>query len=445
MSKSNIELEVTRYKAKNPKSALLQLEAQRYLPGGSSRGTSYFDPYPHFIEKGTGPFLFDVDGNKYLDLMINATSLILGHAHPEITAVITDQASKGTAFSGPTESQISFSKVLIGRIPSFDKVRFTNSGTEATMMSIRAARQYTGKGKILKIEGGYHGSHEYVSVSVYPPASKLDPERALPIKEYTSQPDSILDQVYVTPFNDLESVQNILSRYHEEIACVIVEPVVSSFGYLPAQKEFLITLRKLTKELNVVLIFDEVQSFRIAPGGAQEYFNVIPDMTALGKIIGGGLPIGAFGGKDDIMAVFDPTGGGAAVAHAGTFNANPMAMRAGEIVMEHLTDEVYESINHLGTTLRDQLSTLLSEFEIDATVTGIASMFGVHFSKNPIHNYRDVLMGDRDLKRAFFVGMLNENVLLQSGVAGSLNVLNTEEHVSMFIDSARNVLRRIRQ
>ena len=144
--------------------------------------------------------------------MINATSLILGHAHPEVTAVIADQASKGTAFSGPTESQISFSKVLIGRIPSFDKVRFTNSGTEATMMSIRAARQYTGKGKILKIEGGYHGSHEYVSVSVYPPASKLDPERTLPIKEYTSQPDSILDQVYVIPFNDLESVENILSR-----------------------------------------------------------------------------------------------------------------------------------------------------------------------------------------------------------------------------------------
>ena len=240
----------------------MQRKASRYLPGGSSRGTAYFDPYPHFIEKGKGAYVYDVDGNEYLDFMINATSLILGHANRDISSVIKDQIDLGAAYSGPTESQIDLAEILCERIPSIDTIRFTNSGTEATMMAIRAARRYTGKEKIVKIEGGYHGSHEYVSVSVYTPRDKLDPTGPAPIPEYDGQPKNVAEGVFVVEYNDIEGMRDVLDRYAHEIACVIMEPVVSSFGYLPADQEYLEFVRTKTSELGIVLIFDEVQSFR---------------------------------------------------------------------------------------------------------------------------------------------------------------------------------------
>ena len=444
MDTYKLQAEIENYVSRTPRSAALQKEAEQFLPGGSSRGTAYFEPYPHFIEKGEGAYIYDVDGNKYLDLMINATSLILGHAHPDIAAVISDQSRKGAAFSGPTESQIRLAKILSERIPSVDTIRFTNSGTEGTMMAVRAAREFTGKEKILKFEGGYHGSHEYVAVSVYPSQEKLDPLGPSALPEYSSQPSSILNGVYVVSYNDSESAEKILRDNADEIACVIMEPVVSSFGYLPADISFLKRIRQITKELEVVLIFDEVQSFRVAPGGAQELFGVIPDMTTLGKIIGGGTAVGAFGGRMDIMSVFDPTGGGADVAHAGTFNANPLTMRAGEVVMNNLTPEVYSRMNKLGETLREQLRAVFDEFDIDAQVTGVASMFGIHFSEQTIHNYRDAISGDTQMKRAFFLGMLNEGILMQTASAGAFNALTTMEHVDNVVEAARKVVQRIR-
>ena len=221
-------------------------------------------------------------------------------------------------------------------------------------MAIRAARAYTGRQKIAKFEGGYHGAHEYVSVSVRPPLEKLDPSGPTPIAEHPGLPNSILEQVIVLPYNDLDWCERVLRENASELACLIMEPVVSSFGYLPGDIEFLRGLRDLTTELGIVLIYDEVQSFRIAPGGAQETLGVIPDMTAFGKIIGGGTPVGAFGGRADIMELFDPTSG-AAIPHAGTFNANPVTMAAGEVVMNHLTPEVYDRMNALGRRTTRQI------------------------------------------------------------------------------------------
>ena len=223
-------------------------------------------------------------------------------------------------------------------------------------MAIRAARLYTGKEKIVKMEGGYHGSHEYVSVSVYTPQDKLNPSGPAPIPEYDGQPKNVAEGVFVVEYNDIKGMRDILDRYSHEIACVIMEPVVSSFGYLPADQEYLEFVREKTSELGIVLIFDEVQSFRLSSGGAQEFFNVVPDMTALGKIIGGGLAIGAFGGKKEIMNGFDPSNGGAEIAHAGTFNANPLTMKAGIVVMESLTDDVYLRMNALGKEIREKLN-----------------------------------------------------------------------------------------
>ena len=442
-TQAKLQQEIDRFVQNTPVSQSKQAEAEKYLPGGSSRGTAFFDPYPHFIERGDGHYIYDADGNRLLDFMINATSLILGHAHPDVTAAIQEHAARGTAFTGPTDPQVRLAKILTERVPSLDLIRFTNSGTEGTMMAIRAARAYTGRQKIAKFEGGYHGAHEYVSVSVRPPLEKLDPSGPTPIAEHPGLPDSILEQVIVLPYNNLDWCERVLRENANEVACLIMEPVVSSFGYLPGDIEFLRGLRDLTTELGIVLIYDEVQSFRIAPGGAQETLGVIPDMTAFGKIIGGGTPVGAFGGRSDIMELFDPTSG-AAIPHAGTFNANPVTMAAGEVVMNHLTPEVYDRMNALGGELRAKLSAVFDEFEVPAQVTGIGSLFGIHFTPGEIRDYRSVVNSDQTMRKALFTGLLNEGVLLQTGTAGAMNSLTTTDDIDSLVDATRRVVERVK-
>ncbi len=442
-TRDKLQREIDRFVADTPVSRQKQAEAEGYLPGGSSRGTAYFGPYPHFIERGSGHYIHDADGNRLMDFMINATSLILGHAHPEVTRAISEQAARGTAFTGPTDPQVRMAKILTERVPSLDLVRFTNSGTEGTMMAMRAARAFTGREKIAKFEGGYHGAHEYVSVSVHPPLEKLDPSGPTPIPEYPGMPQSILDQVIVLPYNDLDWCERVLRENASDLACLIMEPVVSSFGYLAGDAEFLRGIRELTEELGIVLIYDEVQSFRIAPGGAQEMFGVVPDMTSFGKIIGGGTPVGAFGGRADIMELFDPTGG-AAIAHAGTFNANPVTMAAGEVVMNHLTPEVFDRMNALGDELRAKLRAVFDELEMDAQITGVGSLFGIHFTTEQIRDYRTVIRGDGTMRRALFSGLLNEGVLLQTGTAGALNTLTTEAEVDALVEAVSSVAQRIK-
>ncbi len=443
MASEQLQREIDQFMSNTPKSKKLQAEAAEYLPGGSSRGTAYYDPYPTFVDHGEGHYVYDVDGNRYMDFMINATSLVMGHAHPEIVRVLQEQAAKGTAFSGPTEAQIRLSKILCDRVPSLDTIRFTNSGTEGTLMAIRTARAFTGKYKIAKFEGGYHGTHEYAAVSVRPPADKLDPNGPTAIPEHPGQPPSVSEDVIVLPYNDLEGSKAMINQHKNNLACVIMEPVASAFGYLPANLEFLQGIRNLTDDLGILLIFDEVQSFRVGPGGVQELLGVIPDMTTFGKIIGGGMPVGAWGGRRDIMALLDPTDGGAIVAHAGTFNANPMTMVAGEVVMHNLTPEVYKRMNDLGEMLRQKLRAIFDELEIPVQITGIGSLFGIHFTDQEITDYRSVLRGNHNLSKALFTGLLNEGTLLQTGCAGAMNVLTTEQDVDVLVDSVRRVVQRI--
>ena len=443
MTTSRAEAEIQQFVASTPKSKSLQDEAAQYLPGGSSRGTAYFAPYPTFVDHAKGHYVYDVDGNSYLDFMINATTHIMGHAHPDIVAALQEQAERGNSFSGPTEAQVRLAKNLCERVPSLDTVRFTNSGTEGTMMAIRGARAFTGKHKIAKFEGGYHGSHEYVSVSVRPAAEDLGPDATTPVPEHPGQPPSIAEDVITLPYNDLETSERIIREHGDELACVIMEVVSSSFGYLEGDGDFLRGMRAVTEELGIVLIFDEVQSFRVSPGGAQEMFGVIPDMTTFGKIIGGGMPVGAWGGRRDIMALFDPSEG-APLAHAGTFNANPMTMVAGEVVMNHLTPDVYERMNALGETLRAKLRAVFDELEVPAQVTGVASLFGIHFTDKEIVDYRSALSGDGDMTKALFTGLLNEGILIQTGGAGALNTLTTDEEVDALVDGVRRVVQRVR-
>jgi len=438
--------EIERYVARTPKSRALQAEAADVLPGGSSRGTAYFAPYPFFAEAGEGHHVYDVDGNRYLDFMLNATSLILGHGHPTIAEALGEQARKGTAFSTPTTTQIRVARLLRDRVPSLDTLRFTNSGTEGTLMAIRAAWAFTGKPMLAKFEGGYHGAHEHVAVSVRPPAAALDPAGPTPIPEYPGQPAGVGADVLVLPYNDLAECERRLRAHADRVGCLIMEPIVSSFGYLPGDPEFLRGIRKLTEELGIVLVYDEVQSLRVAPGGAQELFGVTPDLTCFGKIIGGGMPVGAFGGRRDIMALFDPGApGGARIAHAGTFNANPMTLVAGEAVLLAMTPAVYGRLADLGERLRGKLRAALGAAGVPAQVTGVASLFGIHFTPRPIRNYRDVVAGDAEMTRAVFTGLLNEGILVQTSCAGSLGVMTTDTEIDTLADAVGRVAARVRQ
>src|SRR5262245_24419540 len=445
MAAPGLAREIERYMARTPKSRALQQEAESVLPGGSSRGTAYFSPYPFFADTGEGHYVIDVDGNRYLDFMLNATSLVLGHGHPSIAEALGEQAHRGTAFSTPTVAQIRLARLLCERVPSLETVRFTNSGTEATLMAIRAAWAFTGKTKLAKFEGGYHGAHEHVAVSVKPPAARLDPAGPAPIPEYPGQPAGVGRDVVVLPYNDLAACERLLRAHRDEIGCLIMEPIVSSFGYLPGDPDFLRGIRKLTEELGIALVYDEVQSFRVAPGGAQELFGLTADLTAFGKIIGGGMPVGAFGGRRDIMAQFVPTGpGGARIAHAGTFNANPMTLVAGEAVLLALSPPVFQRLAELGESLRTGLRAALATAGVPAQVTGVASLFGVHFGSRPIRNYRDVIAGDAEMTRAVFTGLLNEGILLQTSCAGSLGIMTTETEVTALVEAVGRVAARVK-
>ena len=439
-----LEREIGRYIATHPLSGEMQNQATQYFPGGSSRTTAFFDPFPFFAASGEGHYIYDVDGNRYLDFMINATSLIMGHAHPLVVKALQDQASRGVAFSGPTDSQIRLAKTLCERVPSFDTLRFTNSGTEATMNAIRVARAFTGKHKIAKFEGGYHGTHEYVSVSVNTPKDRLGPQGPTAVPEFPGMPPSVLEGVMVLPYNDLQECERVIRQHSDELACVIMEPVSSNIGYVVGKPEFLQGIREVTRELGVLLVYDEVQSFRVAPGGAQELLGVVPDLTTLGKTVGGGMPIGVFGGRRDIMAHYDPSSGREVIPHGGTSNANPMTMVAGEVTMESLTPDVYERLDRLGRGLRGKLSAVFDEFGVEAQVIGIASFFGIHFSSEEVTDYRSMMRGNQEMRDALFMGLLNEGVLLQHKCAGALTTLSTESEIDALVDATRKVVQRIK-
>ncbi|MCH8225826.1 MAG: aspartate aminotransferase family protein, partial [Chloroflexi bacterium] len=344
--------ELARYLEMTPNSKSRWEEAAKYLPGGDSRHSIFWEPYPIFVTSASGCHVVDADGVDRLDFINTMTTLILGHAAPPVMEAVQEQLGKGVAYNAPNEHQIRLAKLLCQRIPSFDLVRFTNSGTEATLNTIRAARAFTGKNRFVKVEGGYHGTHDAVTISVrVDPDTAGDPLRPKAVPNSAGLAAGVEDQVTIIPFNETEAALRILEENKDELAAVIVEPVMGSVGMVPASAEYLTMLRDFTKANGIVLIFDEVISFRVAPGGSQQYYGITPDLTALGKIIGGGFPVGAFGGREDIMELYDPTKG-AKVSHAGTFNANPITMLAGAVTLEQLTDDVYRDLAELTELLR---------------------------------------------------------------------------------------------
>ncbi|HCP22778.1 MAG: aspartate aminotransferase family protein [SAR202 cluster bacterium] len=436
--------ELERYLQTTPKSKDLWEEAKRYLPGGDSRNSIFWAPYPIFVDSAQGCHVIDSDGTDRLDFIGTMTSLILGHGPKSVVDAVGNQMGQGVVYNAPNPHQIRLAKLLCERIPSFDLVRFTNSGTEATLNTIRAARAATGKSKIAKVEGGYHGSHDQVSVSV-----RVNPAKA----GERSHPDALaateglgegtLNQVVVVPFNETEIARQTLEENKDQLAAVIIEPMLGSVGMLPATTEFLSMLRDFTTDNGIVLIFDEVISYRASYGGAQEYYGITPDMTSLGKIIGGGFSIGAFGGRKDIMDLYDPTAqGGPRVAHAGTFNANPVTMLAGSVTLDELTPEVYRKLAEMTDYLKAEILKVGAELEIPVQVTGLGSLFGIHFTSDELVGYRDIAAEDAAFRHQVFLGLMNEGILMASNLVGAVSTEIGKEEVDTFIAALRRVLER---
>ena len=434
--------ELERYRELTPKSQAAWEEAKAYLPGGDSRNSIFWEPYPIFVDHARGARVTDADGVERLDFIGTMTTLILGHSPQPVVAAVREQLERGVVYNAPNSHQVRLARLLCERIPSFELARFTNSGTEATLNTIRAARAFTGRSLIAKAEGGYHGSHDTVSVSVrVEPGQAGERHRpgALPATEGLA--DGVLDSVVVLPFNETEPAREILERHKDQLAAVIVEPMLGSVGMLPASREFLAMLRDFTAANGAALIFDEVISFRIAPGGAQEYYGITPDLTSLGKIIGGGFAVGAFGGRRDIMGLYDPTAG-PRVAHAGTFNANPATMLAGAVTLEQLTPEVYRRLAEVTERLRQGLREAGRELEVPVQVTGLGSLFGIHFLEGELVGYRDIARADAAFRHEVFLGLMNEGILLAPNLVGAVSTVTGDGEVDAFVDAFRRVLRR---
>jgi glutamate-1-semialdehyde 2,1-aminomutase len=428
------------YQAKTPRSRALFEEAQRALPGGNTRTTIFVDPYPFYAVRGAGPRIWDADGHERLDFNGNYTALVLGHAPAAVVAAVRDLAERGLSFPAPSEHEIRLAEALIRRVPSCERVRFTNSGTEATMLAIRGARAFTGRAKIAKFEGSYHGTHDWVQVSVTPPLEGAGSRKRPKPVGGAGVPPAVLKHVVVLPWHDPEAAARLIDKHAADLACVICEPVQGAGGVLPPAPGMLQALREVTARHGIVLIFDEVITFRLGPGGAQGVFGVTPDMTTFGKIIGGGLAVGAFGGRADVMAVFDPRGGKPKVSQGGTFNANPLTMAAGLATLSALTPEAYAHLDRLGESLRKKVKALLRARGVKAHVTGVGSLFCLHWTPKRVTDFRSSRPVDPEQPLRTYLGLLNEGIVLSQRGMGAVSLPMAAAEVDRFVDALGRVL-----
>ncbi|HKJ00225.1 MAG TPA: aspartate aminotransferase family protein [bacterium] len=370
-------------------SARLYERARKVMPGGNSRTTVFTAPHPLYAQSGKGCRLTDVDGVERIDFINNYTALIHGHLHPAIMEAVQQQLALGTCFANPTESEIALAEELCARVPAFEQVRFANSGTEAVMNAIKAARAYTGSPKIAKCEGLYHGSYDPVETSLDPTPETWGGAEPVARAYSGGTPPGVLADVLVLPFNETATARRLLEAHADELAAVIVDPMPNRSGLIPALPEYLAMLREVTATHGIVLIFDEVISFRVGYEGYQGEAGIEPDLTTLGKIIGGGFPVGAVAGKAEVMAVFDPSRGKPALPHGGTFNANPVTMVAGLAAMRLLTREAFARLEALGDAAREACRGAFRLAEMPGQVTGRGSLLMLHLTDKPLCGYRD--------------------------------------------------------
>ncbi|MGN6305037.1 MAG: aspartate aminotransferase family protein [Mesorhizobium sp.] len=408
--------------------------ARKVMPGGNTRTTVFIDPFPIYAQRGAGCRVWDVDGNVYYDCINNFTAMIHGYGHADVTAAVADQMSYGSAFGAPTESELDLAELLVGRLPSVEQLRFANSGTEGVMMAIKAARAFTERPKIVKIEGAYHGSYDFAEVSLdSSPANWGDLPASTAYARGT--PKGVLDDVIVVPFNDIEALRAVFGAYGDTIAGILIDPMPNRAGLVPARKDYLDALVEIAHAAGSLVIFDEVITFRLGYSGAQGLWGVKPDLTALGKIIGGGFPVGAVGGRADVMAVFDPTRGKPALPHGGTFTANPITMRAGLGAMRALTPASFAHLDAIGTLVREGTAASLARHGLQGQCVGLGSLLKIHFTALPITDYRSGYPGASESRKLdlFYKLLLDRGVLSSSYGLFALSTPTT-------LDDAREIL-----
>ena len=431
---------VEEYVANNPRSQQMFERAKKSLPGGNTRTGAYMAPFPPYAERGEGVYFIDLDGHRLLDFTNNNTALILGHAHPVIVKALQERVAQGTAFHRPTALEVEMAELLQERAPSLERVRFCSSGTEAVVNVLRVAKAFSGKNKIAKFEGAYHGIGDHALISHVPPlGAELGPEgRPHSVMSSGGISPSVADEVLILPFNDTAVCGEIIKQNADDLAAVIVDPLSTGAGMTLPADDFLTSLREITKDAGVLLIFDEIISFRVSRGGAQELYDVRPDLTTLGKIIAGGTPGAAFGGRTDVMGLYDPTSGSAIVQQSGTYNANPLSMVAGLATLKTLTSEAYEKLKVLNQRLGEGLDSVFKEAEVDAQITTVGSLCQIHFLPTVPRNYREAALDDQLMHRWLLFWLLNDGIMW--GGHGNMSLPMENEHIDTLVSSVRKGL-----
>ncbi len=418
-------------------------QARRYLPGGTARPVVNFPPYPFVADYGEGADVVDLDGNRYLDLHNNFASLVLGHAHPAVVEAIRRQAGRSTAFGVPNALEAELAQTIVERVGSVEQVTFTNSGTEASLTALQLARAFTGRPKIAKFEGGYHGFSDQIFLSVRQAADNGEAARPLTVGNSLGTPDALLSGVITLPFNDATAVEQILTERASEIAAVVVEPIQMVGGTITPADDFLTQVQSIARRLGILVVADEVVTLRLSYSGAQEVFGLTPDLTVMGKIIGGGLPVGAVGGRREVLALLDPSQTPLPVWHTGTFSGNPLTMAAGIATLGVLTRGEIDRINALGDRLRYGLSQFCREQGLAVTVNGWGSLINPHFQATPVRVSRDGWAADRAKLAAFFQAMLADGFFIMHRGSFCLSTAMTEEDVERFYEAATRNLERV--
>lgn len=420
------------------KTAKLFQESSQYMPGGTSRLHYYYQPYPIYAKAGNGCYLTDVEGVERIDYLNNMTALIHGHANPVINLAIFHQLQRGSAFSEPAEPELKLARLLVERVPSLETIRFANSGTEAVMLAVKLARAFTGRSRIAKFEGFYHGYYDYIQVSYSSRPENWGPAHApSSVASSGGLADSVESDVLTLPFNDKESVIRLLEQHGNELAALLYDPLCNRAGFPLPQDDFLGFLREITRDYGIVLISDEVISFRVSYAGGAARFGGDPDLTVFGKIIGGGLPIGAVGGRSEIMALLDPTEGPPALASGGTFSGNPLSATAGYAALTQLSPDAYADLEVLGHELRTRANAVFADAGVAGQVSGAGSLILVVPTDAPIVNYRSIPKDPaaEARMRGLHRGLMDAGIIVSKEGLGALSTPMGQLEVDRFIEA----------
>ncbi len=418
-----IEKDITdAYMEKFPASRERHKKLINYIPGGATRSLSYFKPYPIHIESGKAAFVFTHEGHKLLDVTNAYGAIVHGHGDADIVKAVQEGITKGSQYSTPTDGQYKLAKLLCERIPSFDRIRFVNSGTEATMFALRAARAYTNRDKIIKMSGGFHGTHDCVAAS-----TKRNVITA-------GIPKGMTEDIIEVPFNDFQALEKTVKENADQLAAVIMEPFLGAGGIVLPAKGYLEHVRKVTQDNNVLLIFDEIFSYRVNSGGCQKLYGVTPDLTTVGKVIGGGLPIGVFGGKEEIMNIFCHEKSAAPLYHSGTFNGYETLMQAGYAALSKYDEKAVAYINNLGDRLQKGLLQSFKDNGLNIQSNHIGSLLNIHFVNEPITTSEQVLKSEEQLHTLMHLSMLNKGVFTIPRGLFILSCAMTENNIDFLIE-----------